>query len=142
MVVGQTHVRGGTLDLLMTDIFDLVRAAVVAPKGNSYQASISAVIPISQAVPNLLVGKFSFNIKSIRTQYVVKLIQDLPWRNIRSSDNPVVVLTCWFDVMYQPRLSVCTTGRRIDDQCRRAFGLMQEAHLRWPRDLSWVNSNR
>ena len=34
-VVGPTHVRGGTLDLLMTDVPDLVRVAVVAPIGNS-----------------------------------------------------------------------------------------------------------
>ena len=27
----------------------------------------------------------------------------------------------------------------FDDQCRRAFGFKQEAHLRWIRDLSLVN---
>ena len=27
----------------------------------------------------------------------------------------------------------------FDDQCRHAFGLKQEAHLRWTRDGSWVN---
>ena len=27
----------------------------------------------------------------------------------------------------------------FDDQCRHAFGLQQEAHLRWTRDRSWVN---
>ena len=26
----------------------------------------------------------------------------------------------------------------FDDQCRHAFGLKQEAHLRWPRDRSRV----
>ena len=35
LVVGPTHARGGTLDLLMTDVPDLVRVAVVAPIGNS-----------------------------------------------------------------------------------------------------------
>ena len=28
---------------------------------------------------------------------------------------------------------------RFDDQCRHAFGLKQEAHLRWTRDCSLVN---
>ena len=32
LVVGPTHARGGTLDLLMTDVPDLVWVAVVAPK--------------------------------------------------------------------------------------------------------------
>ena len=35
LVVGSTHASGGALDLLMTDIPDLVRVAVVAPIGNS-----------------------------------------------------------------------------------------------------------
>ena len=35
LVVGPTHARGGPLDLLMTDVPDLVRDAVVAPIGNS-----------------------------------------------------------------------------------------------------------
>ena len=44
LVVGPTHARGGTLDLLMTDVSDLVRVAVVAPIGNSDHSSLSAVI--------------------------------------------------------------------------------------------------
>ena len=35
LVVGLTHTRGGTLDLLMTGVPDLVRVSVVAPIGNS-----------------------------------------------------------------------------------------------------------
>ena len=27
----------------------------------------------------------------------------------------------------------------FDELCRRAFELKQEAHIRWTRDLSWVN---
>ena len=35
LVVGPTHARDGILDLLMTDVPDLIRVAVVAPIGNS-----------------------------------------------------------------------------------------------------------
>ena len=35
LVVGPTHARGGTLDLLMTDVPDLLWVAVVAPIDNS-----------------------------------------------------------------------------------------------------------
>ena len=35
LVVGPSHAHGGTLDLLMTDVPDLVQVAVVAPIGNS-----------------------------------------------------------------------------------------------------------
>ena len=53
LVVGPTHARGGTLDLLMTDVPDLVRVSVVAPIGNSDHSSLSAVISMAHAVPNL-----------------------------------------------------------------------------------------
>ena len=43
LVVGLTHARGGTLDM-MTDVPDLVRVDVVAPIGNSDHSSLSAVI--------------------------------------------------------------------------------------------------
>ena len=39
-VVGPTLARGGTFDLLMTDILDLVRVAVVAPIGNADHSSL------------------------------------------------------------------------------------------------------
>ena len=43
LVVGLTHARGGTPNLLMTDVPDLVRVAVVAPIGNSDHSSLSVV---------------------------------------------------------------------------------------------------
>ena len=47
LVVGPTHARGGTLDLLMTDVPGLVRVAVVAPIGYSDHSSLSAVISMA-----------------------------------------------------------------------------------------------
>ena len=52
MVVGPTHAHVRTLDLLMTDVPDLVRGAVVAPIGNSDHSSLSTVISMAQEVPN------------------------------------------------------------------------------------------
>ena len=43
LVLGPTHARGGTLDLLMTDVSDLVWIAVVAPIGNSDHSSLFSV---------------------------------------------------------------------------------------------------
>ena len=51
--VGLTHARGETLDLQMTNVPDLVRVAVLTPIGNSNHSSLSAVIFVAQAVPNL-----------------------------------------------------------------------------------------
>ena len=55
-IVQRSFARCGTLDILMTDIPDLVRVAVVAPICNSDHSSLSAVISMAQAVPNLCVS--------------------------------------------------------------------------------------
>ena len=60
LVVGLTHARGGTLDLLMTDVPDFVWVAIVAPIGNSDHSSLLAVISMAQAVPNLCVSRKVF----------------------------------------------------------------------------------
>ena len=58
LVVGPTriYISRGTQDLLMIDVPNLVRIAVVAPIGNSYHSSLTAVILMAQAVPNLRVS--------------------------------------------------------------------------------------
>ena len=69
----------------------------------------------------------------------------MPWRNIWLSDNPVEVLNEHLSLLvksYVPTkvIRVCNKDKPwFNDQCRHAFGLKQEAHLRWTRDLSRVN---
>ena len=51
LVVGPTHARGGTLNILMTNFPDLVQVAVVAPIGKlDHSPSLSAVISMALAV--------------------------------------------------------------------------------------------
>ena len=71
LVVGLTHERGGILDLLITDVPDLIRVAVVAPISNSDHSSLSAVISTAQAVPNLCVSRKVF------LKHQVNLIQSV-----------------------------------------------------------------
>ena len=92
MVVGPTHAHDGTLDLMMTDVPDLVRDAVVAPIGNSDHSSLSAVISMAQAVPKLCVSRKIFLKHQVNWNTVCGAIRELPWRNIWLSDNPVEVL--------------------------------------------------
>ena len=91
-VVGPTHTRGGTLDLLMTDVPNLVCVSVATPIGNSDHSSLSAVISMAQAVPNLCVSRKVFLKHQVNWNTVCGAMQDLPWRNIWSADNPVEVL--------------------------------------------------
>ena len=50
LVIGPTHARKGTLDLLMTDVPDILRVAVVAPLGSSDHSSLSIAISMAQAI--------------------------------------------------------------------------------------------
>ena len=145
LVVGPTHARGGTLDLLITDVPDLVRVAVVAPIGYSDHSSLSAVILLAQAVPNLCVNKKVFPIHQVNRNTVCGAIQDPPLCNIWLDDNPVEVLNGHLTLLvgrYVPTKVVHERNKDkpwFDDQCRHAFGLKQEAHPRWSRDRSLVN---
>ena len=108
LVVGVTHARDGTLDLLMTDVPDLVRVAVVSPTGNSDLFSLSAVILMAPAVPNLCVSRKVLLQHLVNWNTVCGAILDLLWGNIRIGDNPVEVLNdnlpnSWLDVMYQQK---------------------------------------
>ena len=57
LVIGPTHAHGGTLNLLMTDVPDVVRVVVVAPLGRSDHSSLSIAISMAQAIPNLCVNR-------------------------------------------------------------------------------------
>ena len=76
LVVGPTHVPGETLDLLMTDVPDLVRVAVVAPIGNSDHTSLSEVVSMAQAVSNLCANKKVFLKHQVNCNTVSGAIQE------------------------------------------------------------------
>ena len=107
LVVGQIHADCGTLDQLMTDVPNLfiVWAAIVAPIGNSDHSSLSVVISMAQAVPNLCVSRKVFLKHQVNWNTVCGAIQDLPGRNIWLADNPLEsfertsFFPCWLDVI-------------------------------------------
>ena len=84
LVVCPTHAHGGTLDLLMTDVPNLERVAVVAPIGNSDHSSLSAVISMAQAVPNLCASRKVFLKDQVNWNTVCGAIQELPWHSKQS----------------------------------------------------------
>ena len=137
LVVGPTNARSGTLDLLITDVPDLVRVAVVASIGNSDHSSLSAVISMAQAVPNLCVTRKVYLKHQVNWNTVCGAIREPPWRNIWLNEHLSLLVG-----RYVPTKVICVRTKDkpwLDDQCRHAFVLKQEAHLRWTRDRSRVN---
>ena len=89
----------------------------------------------------MLIEKFSGNTKLI----VGGALQDLPWPNIWSAYNRIEVLNEHLSLLvghYVPTKVIRVRNKDrpwFDDQCRRAFGLKQEARLRCTRDRCQVN---
>ena len=107
---------GGTHDLLMTDVPDLVLVAVIAPKGNTNHSSLSAVISMAQAVTNLCVSRKVFLKHYVNWNTDCGARQDLPWRNIWLGDNPVEVLKEHLSMLvgrYVQTEIVCVTRIRM-----------------------------
>ena len=120
LVVCPTYACGGTLDLLMTDVPDLVQVAVIAPIGNS---SLSTVISMDQTVSNLCVIRKFYLKNQFNWNAVCGAIQDLPWHNIWSADNPVEVLNEHLSLLvlgYVPTKVIRVLNKDkpwFDDQC-------------------------
>ena len=110
--------------------------AVAAPIGNSDHSILLAVISMAQAVQNLCVSRKIFLKHQDNWNTVCGAIRNLPWHNISLVDNPVEVLNEHLSLlvgMYVPTNVIRVRNKDkpwFDDQCRHAFGLKQEAHLR------------
>ena len=100
---------------------------------------------MAQAVPNLCVSRKVFLKNQVKWNTVYDAIQDLPWRNIWLADNPVKVLNEHLFLLDERYITTMVIRVRnkdkpwVDEECKRAFCLKQEAHLRWTRDRSRVN---
>ena len=98
---------------------------------------------MAQAVPNLCVSRKVFLKHQVNWNTVCGTIRELPWHNIWLSNNPVEVLNEHLSLL----VGRANQGHPVrnkdkpwfDNQCRHAFGLKQEARLRWTRDHSRVN---
>ena len=138
LVVAPTH--GGTLDLLMTGVLDLVQAAVVAPIGNSDHSSPSAVILMAQTVPNLCINRKVYPKHQVNRNTVC-VVQYSTSHGITFGFLTILlsvwtsICQCLLDIMYQLKLSLCTTRNcQQTHNCRHAFSPKQEALRRWTRD--------
>ena len=85
---------------------------------------------MAQAVSNLCVSRKVFLKHQINWNTVCGATQELPWRNIWLSDNPVEVLNEHLSLLvgrYVPTKVILVHNKDkpwFDDQCRQAFGLI------------------
>ena len=86
---------------------------------------------VSSSIKSIRIIDVSSNIKLIRIQFVVQLIEDLPWRNVWSADHSVEVLNEHLLLLVGRNVPTKVIHVRnndkpwFDDQCRHSFGLKQ-----------------
>ena len=91
---------------------------------------------MAQPAPNLCLQENLSETPIVYLNAVCGAIQDLPWRNIWSVDNPVEALKKHLSLLVGHYASTKFINFHnkdkplFDDQCRCAFDLKQEAHLR------------
>ena len=100
-----------------------------------------------KVVPNLYVSLKVFLIHKVNWNTVCGAIRDMLWRNIWLAGNHVKVLNEHLSLLvgrYVPT-KVIRVGNKdkpwFDDQCRHAFGLKNEAHVRSIGDRSHSQVN-
>ena len=137
LVDDPTHARGGTLGLLMTDVPDLVRVAIVAALASSDHSSLSIAISMAQAIQNLCIIRRVLLKRRVIWTAFCDAIGVMPWRSIWSADNPVEKLNVHLSLLVErfvpiKAIRVCHKDKPwFNDDCRHAFDLKQEANLRW-----------
>ena len=105
------------------------------PLPTKLNCSLSAVISMAQAVPNLCVSRSGFFKHQVNWNTVCGAMQDLPWHNIWCADNPVEVFNEYLLLLvgrFVPTRVIRVRNKDkpwFDDQFMHAFGLEQGAHL-------------
>ena len=100
---------------------------------------------MAQAVPKLRVSWKVFIKHQVNWNTVCGAIQDQPWHDIWSANNPVEVLNKHLLLLVGRFVEIkviCVHNKTepwLAYQCRHAFVHKQEAHLQWTCDHSRVN---
>ena len=147
LVSEPTHQFGGVLDLVMTDVPDLVDADVRAPIGNSDHSSISLQITTSQRVPDLAFSKEVYLKNRVDWDQVRDDVAQLDWAFIRASGaaTSVDLLSSELQRIVRRRVPVRRIFFRARDkpwftaECLRARQVKQAAYRRWSRDRNDLN---
>lgn len=141
-----THVRGGVLDLVLTDVPDLVGIQVRPPVGTSDHSAIGMVITTSQRVQDFSVRREIYLKGRTNWDAVRDDVSNLPWGEVLSSRCPVVDLNRRLLEIVQRRVPVRTILIRscdkpwFDTSCIRACQAKQEVYNGWKRnrtDAHW-----
>ena len=148
LVQQPTHTGGNQLDLVMTDVPDIVNVSVGTPIGTSDHCFLSARVKVSQSVPAYDVRRTVFRKSAVDWSLVRDDVDNLSWSTIFRSSDPVSSLNESISDIIARRVPTCVISYRSRDapwftaECRRAYDTKQTAYREWTRSRSqnsWNN---
>ena len=134
MVTEPTHFDGGVLDLLLTDIYDLVEIRVDSSVGTSDHSTIIMDVVLEQPIPHLVCRQVVYLKNSVVWELVRGDVRSLNWNKIIRPNYPVSILhKAMLHVIcdkVRKRKIVIRTGKEpwFDDQCVLAYCAEQRAY--------------
>ena len=87
---GPTHIAGIRLDLVMTDLHDIVDVVIGTPLGTSDHFLVSCVLRVEQSVPEYNVRITVFLKHRTNWDRVRSAVRSLTWNSILKSADPLV----------------------------------------------------
>ena len=139
LVRGPTHVGGGVLDLVLTNVPDLCRVVVGGPIGKSDHSHIDLTLNTSARAPGFDCSHEVLLKTRVNWDVVRAEVAQLPWGRIYRSDTMVEDLETHLHGLVERHVPRVTVRRRMGDQpwftadCRTAFEQKQTAYFRWCR---------
>lgn len=140
LVDGPTHRDGGVLDLVFTDVPDLVNVSVGARLGRSDHCQLSVAISCSVRAPDVCVSRTVYQKSRVDWVAVLSDLRSLNWNVVYASDSPIALLETAISRIIEarvPKVKIRVRSRDrpwFDDACRRAFEHKQECYFRWCRN--------
>ena len=136
-----THIAGNRLDLVMTDVPDIVDVVVGTPLGNSDHCFVSCVFLVEQSVSEYNVRSTLFlkhrtNWVSVRGSGAVR---SFTWNTILRSADPLVTFDSAIGEVICRQVHTTVLHRRSGDKqwfdasCRRPYDPKQTAYRAWCR---------
>lgn len=139
LVTSPTHIAGNTLDLVITEVPDVVDVSVGTPLGTSDHCCLNLHVTVNQSLPSYDVRRTVFLKNRVNWDRVREDVQDIAWSEIFKAQDPVSALNTAVSCIITRNVPTATLRFRSGDapwfnaDCRRVYDLKQTAYRAWTR---------
>ena len=145
LVNGPTHRAGNCLDLVFTDVPDLVSVNVVSPVGGSDHSTLKLSLLIRQKMVATSYRRQIYLKHNVNWDRISSKVSSLSWGEVFRDPNPIDLLNSKISDIIKQHIPVKNLTIRSGDkpwfnaECRRANCDKQTAYHRWSRNRTHDN---